>query len=246
MSFQFTGNMRLDSEIGVILPTYREAENIANLIDDIEALGLDVSILVIDDLSPDRTADIVKGMQERYANILLCVRPTKTGLGTAVTDGFKIFLSSENAPRYIVTLDADYSHNPKAIPQLLSKMEDSYGMVIGSRYCKGGKIVGWPFTRKIVSRIANLIAQTSLGLELHDCTSGFRCYSTAFLKEAIGNLHSQTYEIQIETIRQAFLRNFQVKETPILFLNRKLGKSKLTLTEIKSYFTYILKSALPK
>jgi len=238
--------MRLDSEIGVILPTYREAENIANLIDDIEALGLDVSILVIDDLSPDRTADIVKGMQERYANILLCVRPTKTGLGTAVTDGFKIFLSSENAPRYIVTLDADYSHNPKAIPQLLSKMEDSYGMVIGSRYCKGGKIVGWPFTRKIVSRIANLIAQTSLGLNLHDCTSGFRCYSTAFLKEAIGTLHSHTYEIQIETIRQAFLRNFQVKETPILFVNRKLGKSKLTLTEIKSYFTYILKSALPK
>ena len=246
MSYQFTGNMRLDSEIGVILPTYREAENIANLINDIEALGLDVSILVIDDLSPDGTADIVKGMQERYANILLCVRPTKTGLGTAITDGIKIFLSSENVPRYIVTLDADYSHNPKAIPQLLSKMKDSYGMVIGSRYCKGGKIVGWPFTRKIVSRIANLIAQTSLHLDLHDCTSGFRCYSTAFLKEAIGSLHSQTYEIQIETIRQAFLRNFQVKETPILFLNRKLGKSKLTLTEIKSYFTYILKSALPK
>lgn len=246
MSYQFTGNMRLDSEIGVILPTYREAENIANLIDDIEALGLDVSILVIDDLSPDGTAEIVKGLQEKYENILLCVRPTKTGLGTAVTAGFKIFLSSENVPRYIVTLDADYSHNPKAIPQLLSKMEDSYGMVIGSRYCKGGKIVGWPFTRKIVSRIANLIAQTSLGLDLHDCTSGFRCYSTAFLKEAIGNLHSHTYEIQIETIRQAFLRNFQVKETPILFVNRKLGKSKLTLTEIKSYFTYILKSALPK
>ena len=246
MSYQFTGNMRLDSEIGVILPTYREAENIANLIDDIEALGLDVSILVIDDLSPDGTAEIVKGMQEKYENILLCVRPTKTGLGTAVTAGFKIFLSSENVPHYIVTLDADYSHNPKAIPQLLSKMEDSYGMVIGSRYCKGGKIVGWPFTRKIVSRIANLIAQTSLGLDLHDCTSGFRCYSTAFLKEAIGNLHSHTYEIQIETIRQAFLRNFQVKETPILFVNRKLGKSKLTLTEIKSYFTYILKSALPK
>jgi len=83
-------------------------------------------------------------------------------------------------------------------------------------------------------------------LDLHDCTSGFRCYSTAFLKEAIDNLHSHTYEIQIETIRQALLRNFQVKETPILFVNRKLGKSKLTLTEIKSYFTYILKSALPK
>jgi dolichol-phosphate mannosyltransferase len=246
MSYQLTGNMRISSKIGVILPTYREAENIANLISDIEGLKLNASILVIDDLSPDKTAEIVREMQQKYSNILLCVRPKKTGLGTAITDGFKIFLSLNHLPKYIVTMDADYSHNPKAIPQLLSNMDSSCGVVIGSRYCKGGKTSGWPFTRKVISRVANLIARSSLGLKLHDCTSGFRCYSTDFLKVAVGNLHSQTYEIQIETIRQAVLRDFNVKETPILFVNRKRGKSKLTLTEIKSYLTYTFKAAVPK
>jgi dolichol-phosphate mannosyltransferase len=138
-------------------------------------------------------------------------------------------------------MDADYSHNPKAIPQLISSMyESDYGIVIGSRYIKGGNIKGWPFTRKVISRIANFIAKSSLGLKPHDCTSGFRCYSTKFLRSVIGNLHSHTYEIQIETIRQAVLRNFNIKETPILFVNRKRGKSKLSLTEIKSYLTYTL------
>jgi dolichol-phosphate mannosyltransferase len=117
-----------------------------------------------------------------------------------------------------------------------------YGIVIGSRYCKGGNINGWPFTRKIISRIANFIAKLSLGLKPRDCTSGFRCYSTKFLTAAISNLHSHTYEIQIETIRQALLRNFNVKETPISFINRKRGKSKLSWTEIKSYLTYTLKA----
>ncbi len=246
MSYQMLGNMRISSKIGVILPTYGEAENIANLINDIEALNLNASILVIDDLSPDHTAEIVQDMQQKYSNILLCVRPKKTGLGTAITDGFKIFLSLSHMPKYVITMDADYSHDPKAIPQLLSTMDGNCGVVIGSRYVKGGKTVGWPFSRKIVSRVANFIAQNSLGLNLHDCTSGFRCYSTDFLKQAISNLHSQTYEIQIETIRQAVLKDFQVKETPIFFVNRKRGKSKLTLTEIKSYLTYTFKAAMPK
>jgi dolichol-phosphate mannosyltransferase len=140
-------------------------------------------------------------------------------------------------------MDADYSHNPKALPQLLSNMENGCGIVIGSRYCRGGKIAGWPYTRKIISRTANGIAKYLVGLQLHDCTSGFRCYSTNFLKVAIGSLHSQTYEIQIETIRQALARAFSVKEIPILFVNRKRGKSKLTLSEIQSYISYVFKTA---
>jgi len=243
MYYQLIGNNMIGSEIGIILPTYREAENISKLIDDIENLKLNTSILVIDDSSPDKTAKIVQEKQNKYSNILLYVRPKKSGLGSAITDGFKIFLSSKQAPKYIVTMDADYSHNPKDIPQLLSSMyEADCGIVIGSRYCRGGNIIGWPFTRKIISRIANFIAKFSLGLKLHDCTSGFRCYSATFLKAAVGNLHSQTYEIQIETVRQAVLRNFNVKETPILFVNRKRGKSKLTWTEIQSYITYTLKA----
>jgi dolichol-phosphate mannosyltransferase len=140
-------------------------------------------------------------------------------------------------------MDADYSHNPQDIPQLLATMKEcDCGIVIGSRYVKGGKIAGWPFTRKIISKTANLIARASLGLKLKDCTSGFRCYSTRFLKETIGYLHSHTYEIQIETVRQAALRNFNVKETPILFVNRKRGKSKLSWIEIKSYLSYTMKA----
>jgi dolichol-phosphate mannosyltransferase len=140
-------------------------------------------------------------------------------------------------------MDSDYSHNPQDIPKLLRTMrENNCAVVIGSRYSKGGSIEGWPIERRIVSKMANTLAQVALGLELNDCTSGFRCYSTEFLNEAINHLHSHTYEIQIETIRQAALGNFEVKETPVLFVNRKKGKSKLTWTEIKSFLSYIAKA----
>lgn len=245
MNYQLIGNSSQSAEIGVLLPTYREAENISNLIEDIEGLKLNSTILVIDDSSPDQTAEIVQEKQSKYGNILLCLRPKKSGLGTAITDGFKFFLNSRSPPKYIITMDADYSHNPKDIPQLISIMNGTdCGIAVGSRYIKGGHIENWPFTRKIISRTANSIAKFSLGLKPHDCTSGFRCYSTKFLSTAIGNLHSHTYEIQIETIRQAHLRNFNVRETPILFINRKNGKSKLSWTEIHSYITYNLKAIL--
>jgi dolichol-phosphate mannosyltransferase len=243
MVYQLIGNSNLSSEIGVILPTYGEAENISKLIDDIENLKLDVFILVVDDSSPDGTAQIVVEKQTQYPNIVLYNRVKKTGLGTAITDGFKIFLSAKQPPKYVFTMDADYSHNPQDIPKLLATMREcNCGIVIGSRYVKGGRIAGWPFTRKIISKTANLIARASLGLKLKDCTSGFRCYSTKFLEETIGNLHSHTYEIQIETVRQASLRKFNVEEMPILFINRKCGKSKLSGTEIKSYLSYTMKA----
>jgi dolichol-phosphate mannosyltransferase len=243
MGYELIGNSTANSEVGFILPTYGEADNISKLIDDIENLKMDASILVIDDSSPDGTAEIVREKQHKYSNVLLCVRPKKTGLGTAITDGFKIFLSAQNPPKYVFTMDADYSHNPQDIPQLLTTMKEcDCGIVIGSRYVKGGKIAGWPITRKVISKIANFIARISLGLKLHDCTSGFRCYSTNFLKETVDDLQSHTYEIQIETVRQAVLRKFNVKETPILFVNRKRGKSKLSFKEVKSYLSYTFKA----
>lgn len=242
MGYQIIGTP-VESEIGVILPTYGEAENIANIIEDIEQLNLSTQILVIDDSSPDGTADIVKEKQKKYPNVLLLNRPRKSGLGTAITDGFKIYLSTQNPPKYVFTMDADYSHNPQDIPILLQSMREyQCAIVIGSRYSDGGQIEGWPITRKIVSKTANAIARTLLGLKLKDCTAGFRCYSTAFLKEAISSLHSTTYEIQIETVRQASLRKLYVKETPVLFVNRKQGKSKLSFGEFKSFLTYTIKA----
>ena len=242
-SSRVEGNLSINSEVGILLPTYCEAANIEKLVLELENSDFDASILVIDDSSPDGTAEVVRKLQTRFKNVLLLVRDRKLGLGTAITDGFKAFLLMKHPPTYIVTMDADYSHNPKAIPQLLSSMESGCGIVIGSRYCRGGKIAGWPYTRKIISRLANIIAKSLVGLKLHDCTSGFRCYSTNFLKVAIGSLHSQTYEIQIETVRQALSRAFNVRETPILFVNRKRGKSKLTLSEIQSYVSYVFKAA---
>ncbi|MFX0198432.1 MAG: polyprenol monophosphomannose synthase [Candidatus Hodarchaeota archaeon] len=227
--------------VAVVLPTYCEAENIENLIRELQKSKLSLTITVIDDSSPDGTANIVRKLQEEYDNILLFVRPAKLGLGTAITDGFRIVLSLEDLPDYVVTMDADYSHSPGDIPRLIRAAKGGYGLVIGSRYCEGGRIVGWHFARWLISRIANLIASTIIGTRIHDCTSGLRCYSKHYIKTVLPNLHSQTYEIQIETVKQAWLRGFRVKEIPITFENRKRGKSKLTRAEFQGFLSYIIK-----
>ena len=236
------GNLENNHQIGILLATYCEAPNVERLINEIEKINLSIQILVIDDSSPDKTAEIVRTLQKKYTNIILFIRPEKSGLGTAIRDGFRIFLSLKYVPKFIVTMDADYSHNPQDIQVLVSHMRKEDGFVIGSRYCKGGRIEGWPSMRRIVSRTANILARSLAGLKLNDCTSGFRCYSSEFLNVAIDNLHCSTFEIQIETAKQARLRGFGIDETPVLFINRKRGKSKLTFNEVSGYFFYIFKT----
>ncbi len=236
------GKLQKKATVAVVLPTYCESENVERLIREIEELKLNLLTIVIDDSSPDGTADIVKRLQREHNNILLFTRPAKLGLGTAITAGFQTALSLNHQPDYLITMDADYSHNPQDIPKLISVAESNSDLVIGSRYCDGGKIVGWSSLRWLVSRFANLIASLAVGMMVHDCTSGLRCYSRQYVETVLNDLHSQTYEIQIETIRQARLRGFTVKETPITFVNRKRGKSKLTGTEIKCFLLYIVKS----
>ncbi|MEM3525982.1 MAG: polyprenol monophosphomannose synthase [Candidatus Jordarchaeaceae archaeon] len=232
------GNLNVNTEIGIILPTYCEAANIGNLICEIENLGLNVSILVVDDSSPDKTADIVRKLQRKYDNILLFVRSEKSGLGTAIRNGFEIFLSLKNPPKFVITMDADFSHDPKEILNLLAASKDG-DLVVGSRYYHGN-IVNWSFFRLLTSKIANFLASMTIRAGVHDYTSGMRCYSVDLLKRIIGKMHSQTYEIQLETIRQASLRKFKIKETPITFVNRKMGKSKLSFNEIKDFLSYII------
>lgn len=238
------GNLGIHSEIGVILPTYCEAANIGRLIDEIESLGLSISILVIDDSSNDGTAEIVKGLQERYDNVLIFTRPRKMGLGTAITDGFRIFLSLERPPKYIITMDADYSHRPKYIRRLVSSLSNGCDLIIGSRYCEGGSTVDWGVIRLSISKIANFLASLLIGEKLQDFTSGMRCYSAKLVQNIIGDLHSETYEIQIETIRQAHLRNFRIGEVPITFANRKKGKSKLSFNEVTQFISYVFFKAI--
>jgi dolichol-phosphate mannosyltransferase len=227
--------------VAVVLPTYCEAENIESLIQELQELKLNVLIAVIDDSSPDGTAKIVKKLQEEYDNIVLFVRPKKLGLGTAIISAFRSILSFKNRPDYIITMDADYSHNPRDIPRLIDVARSGYDLVIGSRYCEGGRIVGWHRMRWLISRVANLIASLIVGTRIHDCTSGLRCYSKRYVKTVLPNLHSQTYEIQIETVKQARLQGFEVREVPIIFENRKRGKSKLTPNEIKDFVSYVIK-----
>jgi dolichol-phosphate mannosyltransferase len=235
------GDLSTKSEIGLILPTYCEVSNIEKLIGDIENLNLDVRVLVIDDSSPDGTANAVRRLQKKYRNILLLVRPRKSGLGTAITDGFKTLISLKNPPSYIVTMDADYSHNPKEVPRAISTAKEGKGLAIGSRYCKGGGVVKWSIFRRLTSRVANVLAYVLVRAKIHDYTSGLRCYSTRLVKEMVPDLHSQTYEIQIETIRQACKRGFDVREFPMTFVNRKNGKSQLSANEIMEFTSYIFK-----
>lgn len=242
MLSQLIGNLEVDSRVGVILPTYCEAKNIKKLIPEMERLPLNISILVVDDSSPDGTADEVRELQKKYPNLLLLLRSQKIGLGSAITDGFKTIMSLKNVPALVVTMDADYSHNPQDLLRLVSEIDNGYDLIIGSRYCSGGKTAGWPYARKVISIGANILARSLLGLKLRDCTSGYRCYSTNFLRATIPYLHSQTYDIQIETINQAHLKGFNVHEIPILFVNRKRGKSKLSLVEIENYLSYVFKT----
>ena len=201
-------------QVAIILPTYCEAENIADIIHTIENLKLNSTLVIIDDSSPDETQNIVRKLKENYKNIILLNRPRKMGLGTAIIDGFRFLLSLPKPPKYIITMDADYSHNSNDIPKLLQLAKKGYDLVIGSRYCKKGKVKGWKLTRLLISKTANKITRILIKLPLNDFTSGFRCYSKEYVKITLPKLHSQTYEIQIEIIRQAKLQNSKISEIP--------------------------------
>ena len=230
----------------IILPTYNESENIRDLILAIEDLNINPLILVIDDSSPDGTQEIVRELQGEFSNIMLVVRQRKMGLGTAIREGFRILASLPEKPEYVITMDADFSHNPRDIPRLIECAIKGYDVVVGSRYVEGGAIKGWGPTRIIISRIANKIAKALIKLPVNDFTSGFRCYSMRYIREAAPKLKSQRFEIQIESLKQAQLLGMRVTEIPITFENRKKGKSKLTLKEVINFLVYAIKISIFK
>jgi dolichol-phosphate mannosyltransferase len=231
--------------IGVLLPTYCEAENIGSLVSEIQKLNLNMIITVVDDSSPDGTSKIVKGLQKKFGNIHFISRGGKFGLGTAIVTGFRHFVSLSNPPDYIITMDSDYSHSPTDIVRLVNKAKKGRNdLVIGSRYVTGGASKNWPAKRRLISRTANLIAAFVVGRRIKDCTSGFRCYSRKYVERVLPTLHCTTYEIQIETLRQGKLSGFRIGEIPITFVDRKKGKSKLSKDEISAYITYVARSIL--
>lgn len=210
----------------IIIPTYNEAENIEKLLIDLFALDLDIEILVVDDNSPDGTAQLVRELMKRYKGLFLLQRDKKRGLGTAYLAGFKFALKKDY--EHIFEMDADLSHDPEEIPNFLREVEKN-DLIIGSRYCDGVSVIHWPIRRLILSYGANLYTRIVTGLPLKDCTSGFKCFKRKVLESIdLNNVHSGGYSFQIEMNFRAWKKGFTLKEIPIIFEDRTVGKSKMS------------------
>ena len=218
----------------VILPTYNEAGNITQILEAIEALPLQVSVLIVDDSSPDGTATKVTDYPSFEKNIFLLKRPMKNGLGSAYKEGFQWGL--KNGHDVCLQMDSDFSHDPNDIPRLLKAIDDGADIAIGSRYLNGISVVNWPLHRLILSLWAGTYTRFVTGMPLSDPTTGFNAIRGNVLKQlATCNINSDGYAFLIETKYFAWKNGFSIKELPIIFTERQNGKSKLTLSvKIKS------------
>ncbi|MFA6547424.1 MAG: polyprenol monophosphomannose synthase [Candidatus Magasanikbacteria bacterium] len=225
----------------VVIPTYNERDNIVNLINDIFAQSIDnLQIIVVDDNSPDKTGELVSKAQTVYPNLYLIKRYNKLGLGSAYIAGFKKALAL--GADLIVEMDADFSHDPKDLPRLIEACANGFHLAIGSRKINGGKIVGWNWRRKLMSHGAMVIARTFLRLRVKDVTSGFRCYRREVLEKInLDKIKSNGYAFQEEMLYRTQKNKFQIKEIPVIFKDRTLGKSKLSNKDIIEFFTTIFK-----
>lgn len=210
----------------VIIPTYNEKENISAIIRAVMALEQEFHVLVVDDSSPDGTAEVVRTLQKDFPEYLhLSVRKSKDGLGKAYLYGFQWAL--QNGYDYIFEMDADFSHNPADLPKLYAACLES-DMSIGSRYKNGVNVVNWPMGRVLLSYFASQYVRFVLGIPIHDTTAGFVCFSRKVL-EGIGleKVKLKGYGFQIEMKYRAYKKGFKITEVPIVFTNRVLGESKM-------------------
>ena len=215
----------------VIIPTYNEKENIENIIRAVTTLEQGFNVLVIDDGSPDGTADIVKGLMKEDGltdRLFIVERKGKLGLGTAYIRGFE--WAKENKYDYIFEMDADFSHAPSDLPHLLSTCKDEgYDVAIGSRYVTGVNVVNWPMGRVLMSYFASKYVRMGTGLDIHDTTAGFVCYRRQVLETLeLDKIRFKGYAFQIEMKFTAYKCGFRIKEVPVIFVNRKLGTSKMS------------------
>lgn len=213
----------------VIIPTYNEKENIENIIRAVFSLEKQFDILVIEDNSPDGTADIVKNLQEEFPTRLYMIeRKGKLGLGTAYITGFKWGL--EKGYDYIFEMDADFSHNPSDLPKLYNACAfDGADLAIGSRYITGVNVVNWPMGRVLMSYYASKYVRFITGIPVRDTTAGFKCYRREVLETIdLDNIHFKGYAFQIEMKFTTYKYGFKIKEVPVIFINRELGTSKMS------------------
>jgi dolichol-phosphate mannosyltransferase len=213
----------------VVLPTYQEADNIVEVLTQIRASAPDVDVLVVDDSSPDGTADLARGVNDELGQIDVLVRPVKDGLGNAVRAG--LTKAMERGYDIAVQMDADLSHDPAALPSIYAKVVDgSADATIGSRYVPGGSIPHWPWHRRMMSKWGNWYTCLVLGITVHDATSGFRAARVTTL-EAIDvlNTRAKGYGFQIESAYRIVEAGQRLSEVPITFTDRVRGNSKMSL-----------------
>ncbi len=213
----------------IIIPTYNEIENIFKIIPAVLSKDDNFEVLIIDDGSPDGTADAVKQMQKSYPDRLhLIQRSGKLGLGTAYVTGFKWALERDYS--HIFEMDADFSHNPDDLPRLLGECtEKGADMSVGSRYCNGINVVNWPLTRILISYCASIYVRTVLGFKIYDSTAGFVCYSRRVLETIdLDAVKMKGYGFQIELKYTAHKLGFRIGEVPVIFVNRQEGTSKMS------------------
>ncbi len=221
------GTSAADERALVIVPTYNERENVAKIIEAVLSQDRRLSVLIVDDGSPDGTGAIVDEIAARNDRVHALHRAKKMGLGTAYLEGFKWALARDYA--YVFEMDADFSHDPSHLPEFLRAVE-SADLVLGSRYRNGRvTVVNWPMSRLLLSYAANIYARTVTGLQLFDATGGFKCFRRSVLESIdLDDVRSNGYAFQIEVSFRAWKQGFRIAEIPIVFTDRTEGESKMS------------------
>lgn len=228
----------------IIIPTYNELENLPPLLKEIFSYAPETDILIVDDNSPDGTGALVDRMSEENPRVQVLHRAGKLGLGTAYIAGFKYALS--RGYDVVFEMDADFSHDPHYLPEFLAKIEQA-DLVIGSRYIPGGSTPNWSLLRRFISGGGNIFARIVLGLAVHDCTAGFRCYRRAVLETVeMDSIQSQGYGFQVEMAYRVQKQGFTIVETPIVFMDRRVGKSKMSRAIFVEGFINVLRARFRK
>ncbi|OYT53740.1 MAG: dolichyl-phosphate beta-D-mannosyltransferase [Candidatus Altiarchaeales archaeon ex4484_2] len=233
-----------EKKVTVVVPTYNEAANIRELLREIMRVseniaGYELNILVVDDNSPDGTAELVRelGME----NVYLLERERKEGLGRAYIDGFG-YAIRELGSDVVLEMDADFSHDPGDLPRFLAELGNGFDLVLGSRHIVGGSIPGWGVHRRLLSYTGNLLAREILGLQVSDCTSGYRAIKTSLLEEInLEEINVKGYAFQLSLLHSAVAHGARIKEIPIVFHRRRAGESKLGLGDISEFLAELVK-----
>ncbi|HEY6283577.1 MAG TPA: polyprenol monophosphomannose synthase [Nitrososphaerales archaeon] len=236
--------MEAPPKVCVVVPTYNDRENVKALVDSIEETKLeDLSVLFIDDSSPDGTAEEVRKLAESKPWVKILVRENKRGIGSAYLDGFKEAVSRSGAS-ILVEMDADLQHPASALTELIQAIAKGADVAVASRYVEGGGISGWSRWRRLLSRGANAYANTLLRLPVRDATSGFRAYSSRASDElARARLPAKGFECQVASL-YLLKRDFKIVEVPYVFVTRKAGKSKLGLWDTLRFFFAVLRISM--